>query len=312
MSPEKIPRSPLPAAAGLCAVLAFLSATEARADRIQSVDAVGTAFHVTLESGRVLDSMALRGAELDVTVPGGENRHVRLVDVEKDPDDPDGEVLLHRMLVADPAGAWAELCQPDATGARWSFPLRGAWDDEGRRVSETGLTLTCVSGAIGKCVRFGYKLWKSAPNGVALAPYHAACVKAVRADYCGDRGTTRNGQPIDIYDALSIERRAAERSDEAFPFEAAFSPSGALCVAHTRVPQNMTLDGLAQSCPRLAGHLGDAACREENAVAGRYGAAMIFIRSPPGERSPPPLQTQAPAPGPSGSSDRPDQSPHGE
>ena len=189
------------------------------------------------------------------------------------------------MLAADTEGRWVELCEPDAAGATSAFPLRGHWDSEGRRTSEHGFTLTCASGALGKCVRFGYKPWQSAAGGVAPADYHAACVKAVRADYCGDRGTTRDGQPIDIYDALSIQRRDTTRSTDAYPFEAAFSTAGAVCVGHTRVPAKVTLAALASGCRRLAGRLGRAACREDAAVAGRYGPAMIFIRSPMGERS---------------------------
>lgn len=285
----------------LVAIFLRLAPAAARAEKIVSVGVDGTQFSVSLDSGRVLNSEALSGAEFDVALPGGERRRVRIASVRRDPVDPDGDVFLHRMQVADPSGAWVELCKPDATGARWAFPLRGQWDGEGRRLSDRGLMLTCASDVIGKCVRFGHKPWKTGPDGVALADYHAACVKAVRADYCGDRATTRNGQLIDIYDARSIQRRDTTRPSEALPFKAAFSPSGALCVAHTRVPENMTLDALAATCPRLAQYLGQARCLEDEAIAGHYGLSMIFIRSPAGARDQPPPQAQMPASGPSGS-----------
>jgi hypothetical protein len=162
------------------------------ADGIAGVAVDGTQFRVTLRSGQVLDSMALIGAVLTVDLRGGAARRVRIVDVRKDPDDPDGEVFLHSMMAADASGHWTALCKPDPAGAAWSFPLRGQWDSEGRRTSEHGFTLTCASGAIGKCVRFGYKPWRTGAGGAALADYHAACVKAVRADYCGGHGTTRD------------------------------------------------------------------------------------------------------------------------
>ena len=120
-------------------------------------------------------------------------------------------------------------------------------------------------------MRFGYKLWKTTGDGTPLAPYHAACVKAVRADYCGDKGTTRDGQPIDIYDTLGIQRRDLGQSDAAMPFEAAFSETGAVCVAHTRVPENVTLDALAAACPRLAGR----SARNPVAKATRPTAATV-------------------------------------
>jgi hypothetical protein len=278
----------------LVALALTLSAPPARSVRITAVEVKGTQFGVVLDDGRVLDSTALIGALLDVALPNEAKQRIRLLDVTPDPEDPDGEIILHRITDADSLGHETELCQPDPQGARWAFPLRGQWNDEGERTSEAGFTLTCSAGAQGKCVRFGYKPWKTRSDGVALAAFHATCIKAVRADYCGDRATTRDGQLIDIYDALDIQRRD-RASTASLPFEAGFSPSGAVCVAHTRVPVNVTLDALAASCPRLAGRLGEAACTEGNAVAGHYGPAMIFIRSPDGEPGHQPWQAEAPA-----------------
>jgi hypothetical protein len=41
----------------------------------------------------------------------------------------------------------------------------------------------CISGAVGKCARFGYKPWKVLSDGQALSMYHQACVRMLRADY---------------------------------------------------------------------------------------------------------------------------------
>jgi hypothetical protein len=38
--------------------------------------------------------------------------------------------------------------------------------------------------------------------------------------------------------------------------------AGAVCVAHTPVPENITLQQLSQHCPRLRGRLGEYACTE--------------------------------------------------
>ena len=268
-------------------VIIGLSAAVVRADQIVSTGIEGTQLRVSLESGRVLWSPELVGAVLNLTLPGGTTGRVRIERVGKDPEDQDGDIFLHRFLVAESSDNWVDLCDSDASGARWAFPLRGQWDSEGRRISDSGFTLICASGVIGKCVRFGYKPWKTIQEGASLAPYHAACVKAVRADYCGNRGTTRDGQPIDIFDTLGIQRPEETQGSLAMPFEAAFSEAGAVCVAHTRVPENVTLDALAAECPRLAGRLGPQACIESEAVGGRYSPAMIFIRSPVDGRSQP-------------------------
>ena len=55
-------------------------------------------------------------------------------------------------------------------------------------------SVTCTSGVIGKCVRAGYKPWKTAADGRPMWDYHQACTRLIRADYCGDGRThTRDG-----------------------------------------------------------------------------------------------------------------------
>jgi hypothetical protein len=135
--------------------------------------------------------------------------------------------------------------------------------------------ITCTGGAEGKCVRFGYKPWGHAPDGTPLALAYNACVRLVRADYAGDGiGTTRDGQPIDIYDSLGVLPPA---DNPAFEFEAGFAADGAVCVRHVRVRQNTTLAAVEASAPRLAGRVGDV-CDEKFA---REAGAMLFVRSPP-------------------------------
>ena len=153
----------------------------------------------------------------------------RIDSIEPDPADPEGDVHLYGVSEHNPDGSWSRHCAPDAQGRSAAIPLSGSWDAttgvyiEG---SESQLTFACTSGAIGKCVRFGYKPWAS-KDGHSLAPLHAACMRMVRADYCGDgRPHTRDGTQIDVYDPLGVqieERTAAKRED----FEAGWSESGA-------------------------------------------------------------------------------------
>jgi hypothetical protein len=129
--------------------------------------------------------------------------------------------------------------------------------------------ITCTGGAEGKCVRFGYKPWKTSRDGATLAPYYQACVRLVRADYCGDGiGHTRNGTPIDLFDTIGAQ------SDEVAPgmiFEAAWGPDGAVCVRHTRLREVLDPVALVEQCPRLAGHVGQM-CDEAT-------PALLFNRS---------------------------------
>jgi ADYC domain len=248
--------------------------------RIDTVEVDGTAFRIGLSNGQMLQGAALEGATLRIVLAGDPvPRSIRIQKIVTDPTDPEGEVLLYRISVVDPVtGALDEVCEPDARGERWAFPLAGQWDANGRRIADKGFTLTCSAGAQGKCVRFGYKPWKERPDGIRLADYHQTCVRVVRADYCG-RGTTRDGMLIDIYDRVGIQRPADDAEQEGLRFEAAWNPEGAVCVAHTRVPENMTLAHLGEVCPRLRGHLGGAECTAEAAASGRFGSALLFNRS---------------------------------
>lgn len=77
----------------------------------------------------------------------------------------------------------------------------------------------------------------------------------IRADYAGDgSATTRNGQPINIYDKLGIQSRS---NAKAYEFEAGWTDVGAVGVRHVRVKENATLAGIAAHSPRLAGSVGD-------------------------------------------------------
>jgi hypothetical protein len=259
---------------------AWSLARAANVERLGAVDVVGTALRVELQGGRVVSGEQLAGATLSLVLPGGaEPRQVRIDEVVVDPLDPGHETLLYRMRALDPdSGVAVEICEPDARGERWAFPVKGQWDGEGRFISDAGFTLTCSGGAQGKCVRFGYKPWRTLPDGRSLASFHQACVHMVRANYCGDRGTTRDGMPIDVYDSAGILERDRSDAATAMRFEAAWGPDGAICVAHTRVP-DVSLEQLTRECPRLVGRVGETECTE--AVARASGsAALLFNGSP--------------------------------
>src|SRR5204863_5686447 len=120
-------------------------------------------------------------------------------------------------------------CAADSDGRSRAIPLQGSWAAGAGTATRSAdrVTFACTSGALGKCVRLGYKPWKMVA-GKPLAELHAACVRMVRADYCGDgRSHTRDGTRIDIWDRLGIQRRA-EPADAPELFEAAWSPAGAV------------------------------------------------------------------------------------
>lgn len=238
---------------------------------VQNVEIKGTTFLITLDDGQVIAQDQLPGAVLVIGDGSGQQRRVRIDAVEADPKDPTGEVMLYAFSEQDSAnGEWRNLCEPDPAGQRLGFPLAGAFTPDGKYVATPGrFFVTCTSGAEGKCVRFGYKPWRQTPTAGSLTPYYQACVRMVRADYCGDGvGHTRNGTLIDLYDQVGIQQ---VETAPGMTFEAAWGPDGAVCVRHTRLPDELDLDTLVKQCPRLAGRIGDA-CEETT-------SALLFNRS---------------------------------
>jgi hypothetical protein len=238
-----------------------------------SIEVVGTLFRVTTPDGRALISPDLTGAILDVADEAGRIITVRIDSVTKDPSDPAGDIWLHQFSIPDArAAGWREFCLPGPDGTVAGFPIAGKWTSDGRHErASAGFAITGTSGAIGKCVRMGYKPWRDA-KGESLWDYHQACVRAVRADYGGDgTGHTRNGTLVDIFDRLGIQPPEPDPRGPALEFEAAWGPDGAVCVRRTRIPEVVSTSELAERYPHLAGRVGPD-CSE--AVA-----ALIWNRS---------------------------------
>lgn len=231
---------------------------------VSSISVEGTEIVVRLSDSRILRSKDLVGATLDVRFEG-EPAKVRIAAVEPDPDDKSRTVWLHTMEGRQPDGSWTNLCSAGPDGRRQGFPLQGT----------AGLEFTCSAGALGKCVRFGYRPWANGPDGTSLAPQHAACVRMVRGDYGGSgEAWTRDGMLIDIFDAQGIQ--VADAGPD-LAFEAGWAPDGAVCVHHVRVKENTTLAALEEKFPRLRGRTG-AICTEEFA---RSLGALVLNRSRP-------------------------------
>lgn len=211
--------------------------------RGEQLTVVGTEFRLRTPDGRVLRSADLVGAVLGV-VEDGTVRRVRIDSVERDPLDTGDEVLLHALSVFDESTSqWVSYCLPDGADKRLGFPY--AVDPHSGRFA-----LTCTVGAEAKCVRMGYRPWKTASNGRPLRDYFLACIHLVRADYCGDdRPATRDGTMIDVYDRIGIQEPT---DDTSFRFEAGWGRTGAVCVARTRIPALLSDDQLRRQCPRLA------------------------------------------------------------
>jgi|CXWL01.1.fsa_nt_gi hypothetical protein len=254
-----------------CAALWWLLAGQAwAADAQLRVD--GTELIVTDEAGVEQRGAALDGAELDLGPLGT----LKLQHSAKDATArfPDELWLLEGQLRKPETSEFAELCPPDPKGDKRMLLYSGYLDPELHYVADRSrFSMSCVSGVEAKCLRWGYLPWKQAPiGGTSLAPYFETCIRLARADYCGnDQATTRDGTSIDLYDQVGVQQRTPDLPT--YAFEAGWGPSGALCVHHPRIPENLVLDKLPLQCPRLAqAPLGDG-CTED--WVNEQGALMI-------------------------------------
>lgn len=214
-------------------------------DEIDAVDEVGRALHFRI------DAVETDGASADITMYS--------LSVREAPDQPYGP-----------------YCGPDAEGRSRAIPLPGSWDTRGDyHHDDPGMiTFACTSGAIGKCVRWGYAPWRSA-GGRSLADAHLACVRLVRADYCGDGvGHTKDDTQIDVWDVFGVLTRE-ERAGHPEVFEAAWSPAGAVYLGVPRWSDDVA-EIVAQCPDKLRGRTSLDGPLDPEEVVRRFPEALLL------------------------------------
>jgi hypothetical protein len=137
------------------------------------------------------------------------------------------DVWAYRMSVSAD-GTFRPLCV-SATGApRFAVTVPGTWNlaqgvpgGGSYHPTTSQFTVACRGSVIAKCVELGYKPWIGHTREVA------SCVRALRADYCGD-GTphTVTGTLVNIFDAEGLQTDGAD-----WVPEAEWTPDGARCVS---------------------------------------------------------------------------------
>ncbi len=200
----------------------------------------------------------------------GQSRTLAIKDVQLDPDDRAQEIYLYTVLHQGNNGQWHNLCLPDVKGVAKALPLAGRWNHTGAHIDDDNITFACTNGALAKCVRWGYKPWKTI-QGESLRDYHQACTRLVRADYCGDGiSHTQEGTSIDVYDRLGLQQRTQQSG---MTFEAAWDANGAIQLNHTRFPD--TIETLQQACPeKLSASLPAEATNRQ--TLGKYLKPILF------------------------------------
>ena len=225
-------------------------------------------------SASPLTKTDLQESELTGFDEQGNKLIFQIRDVELDPLDPQKETYLYTIFFRDVDQTWKNLCKPDIHNVAKAIVLKGFWNAKGAyQGGEKQVTLSCTNGALGKCVRFGYKPWKTL-NKRSLRDFHQSCVRMVRADYCGDGiGHTKDGTPINIYDSLGIQKPDTAND---MSFEAAWGVNGAYCINHVRWPEGLSY--VQRVCPeRLASTLkGGNHCTTSEQAHKYFPQALLF------------------------------------
>jgi hypothetical protein len=214
--------------------------------QLSGVRLEATSLLAVREDGSTLSGAQLVGAEFSASLSNGGSLQLRIDAVGFAPT-PNDDLYAYQVSYANPDGSgWQPLCGVDTAGVPVeAFPLSGLWDERkgvqggGSHTSDPAwFTFACRGAAIAKCVEMGYRPWESVLsckegqcNGASLEPYHQACTRMVRADYCGNgEPWTIDGRAINAFDGLGLQT-----DTESWDFEAEWGPGGARCMTRERV-----------------------------------------------------------------------------
>jgi hypothetical protein len=191
---------------------------------VNGISVNGTSINGISVNGISVNGTDFIGAHLTAALSNGESLELRIDDVATLTGD-NADVATYAVSAAIASG-WTPLCGNEPDGAVvLALAVPGTWNLTTGAWSDTGdFSFACRHASVAKCVEFGYKA------SAGYADHHHACVRMLRADYCGD-GTphTITGTPINLYDNAFVQL-----DTEAWPVDAEWGPDGALCVNHNR------------------------------------------------------------------------------
>jgi hypothetical protein len=189
---------------------------------VNGVSVSGTQLRGVDSTGNSLDGAGWVGAMLTAQMTDGSKLALRIDGTQLLPE-PNDDVRTYTITYKTQSG-WKPLCTT-TTNEAIAFPgtwnlttVRHQWD-------ANMFSLGCRGATFAKCVELGY-------NGDNLLDtYHATCIRAIRADYCGDgQSHTITGTTINIYDKLGEQLDTQD-----WALESNWTPDGATCIHKARV-----------------------------------------------------------------------------
>jgi hypothetical protein len=207
----------------------------------------GSQFRGTTATGKSVSGLDFTGglAQVRVAASGAvtaDRYTLRFDRIYVDPELPDSDVYLYDVSYArSESVTWQSLCTDSNGTPVPAVPIANYWNEKtGDRIDNANvITFACISGALGKCVRLGYRPWAQVSNcttrdcsQVLLNNHHQACTRLIRADYCGTgKSYTLNGTFIELYDALNPQ---IQRQTMKWNIEARWTAEKAECIGDAR------------------------------------------------------------------------------
>ncbi|WP_437320151.1 ADYC domain-containing protein [Sorangium sp. So ce385] len=202
---------------------------------------------VRVSDGAVLSGASLAGATFATQAPGGAPIGLRIDTVSASPSRHHAGSTVNRYALSyreGISGPWRPVCGEVLGVTVAAVPLAGRWNytegvaGGGAKLDEPSwITFACAGHALYKCVDIGYEPWTIA-GGAPLGDHHQACVRAHRADYCGDGSPhTTSGHLINIFDDLGIQP-----DTEAWLLESEWDTDGARCLSRPRMTEGIAPD----------------------------------------------------------------------
>jgi hypothetical protein len=188
---------------------------------LNGVSVSGTQLQGVKATGGTVSGAAVIGSLLTAQLSSGTTLDLRIDDTASLAA-PNADVRTYSISYATSAG-WAPLCG----GANEAIAFPGIWNmGTTRHQWDSNLfSLSCRGATFAKCVELGYK------GDNLIDTYHQTCIRALRADYCGDgQSHTVNGTQINIIDKLGYQL-----DTQAWPVESNWTPDGATCINKARV-----------------------------------------------------------------------------
>lgn len=207
------------AVSGIGVTSVYVSNTQLRGTRSR-VSISGAQF-----VGATLKGVLSDGSQIDLRIDGSATLP-----------SPNADVRTYTISYSTTAG-WQPLCTDPVLGNQ-AILFPGSWNlTTARHQADYNLfTVGCRGATFAKCEELGYK------GDLLIDTYLQACIRALRADYCGDGVShTIDGTQINIYDKLGIQR-----DTQTWAVESNWTTEGAICIAKGRVATTLSAPTVPQ------------------------------------------------------------------